>query len=138
MRQRKRGLPCKGTSCLHASVFNESKQECERCSARSTLSSRKLANLLVGLQRTNALFEREYWRHSPEDWLHSEGTPGAWCPPGPASPRTENFWPSWAARHPSSLGVLRPLYTCDTPVFNAHWNGEWRHPDDGAKNDGDY
>ena len=58
-RQRKGGLPCKGTSCLRRS-FDESK----RCTQHP-----ELANPLVELECTQRWSTHEYWGHGPQDWL---------------------------------------------------------------------
>jgi hypothetical protein len=94
-RQRKGGLPCKGTSCLRRS-FDESSRRC-------TQAHPELANLLVELKRTRRWFTHEYWCHDPQDWLYIHVTPSLMSP----KHWSESFWPNWAA-HPS-LGVLRPL-----------------------------
>jgi len=112
-RQRKGGLPCKGTSCLSRS-FDESK----RCTQHP-----ELANLLVELKRTRRWFTHEYWCHDPQDWLYIHGTPSLMSP----KHWSESFWPNWAA-HPSVF--CGPCDSSAYPDFNVRWNGEWMHPDD--------
>jgi hypothetical protein len=114
-RQRKGGLPCKGTSCLRRS-FDGSK----RCTQHP-----ELANLLVELQRTQRWFTHECWCwcHGPQDWLYIHGTPNLMSP----KHWPESFWPNWAA-HPSVF--CDPGDSSAYPVFNVRWNGEWMHPDE--------
>ena len=105
-RQRKGGLPCKGTSCLSRS-FDESK----RCTQHP-----KLANLLVELERTQRALVHtrihKYWcRHGPQDWLYIHGTPSLMSP----KHWPESFWPNWAA-HPSVF--CDPGDSSAYPVFN--------------------
>ena len=91
-RQRKGGLPCKGTSCLSRS-FDESK----RC-----MQHPELANLLVELKRTRRWFTYEYWCHGPQDWLYIHGTPSLMSPQALVRELL-------AELGSTPLGVLRPL-----------------------------